>query len=370
MLIYTYKLEKFVKSNFFPKILMVPNKYMIKGSFRRKVPYVTDIDIVNTVYPQINKTNIYDNLVTLIKRVQKENDKIILAFIRCGYDNRFKIVTAGNDEIEPIKKLLTTNEAKEVDLIMEKYHNNQIRKIFYLNEIIWPFYKIMWSPQEVLDNKKILRAGIPLKITDVLQENSSLLLSYFLRIGSYPVGADVVVVYDKVDLKNTYEAAGNYQIRYANYAKEYYYMLFPFRYYFRDDKEKLNELNEVIEQKFGLYKQLMVRIDTYLTLYQNNLLDITTATGIVNSIVKDVAKLSDFKSNILSKISEASLNNPPDVKMAEWNILLDTLYDEINFAANSAAREYFYKFLNMLPENKRDQFYLKNLRNLRKFVQI
>lgn len=369
MLIYTYKLEKFIKKYFLPKILMVPDKYMIKGSFRRRVPYVTDIDIVNTVYPDINPNNIYDNLVKLVKRVSNQ-EKIILAFIKCGTDTRFQIVNADENEIDAIKKLLTGEEAEQIDLVMEKYKNDKTRRIFYLNEMIWPYYKIMWSSVEVLQDYKVLPGGIRVKLTDILKENSYLLLSYFIRIGSYPVGADVVIVYNEIDLKNVYEAAGNYQIRYANYAKEYYYMLFPFRYYFRGDKYKLKELNDIIENKFGLFKQLMVRIDTYITLYQNKVLDIATATGIVNSIVADVQKLPNFKSNIIKKIQEVAIDNPPEVKMADWLVLLDTLYDEINFAANNSAREYFYKFLQMIPENKRQQFYLKNLSNLRKIVQI
>ena len=363
MLIYTYKLEKYIKKKVLPKILLDPKKYIIKGSFKRKIPYVTDIDIVNNIYPKINKTNIYEQLVELIKKLQKENaQNIILVCITCGVDERFKIETGSNDELDRIKSFLTSKEKEEFEMIEQKYANNFDKKIFYINEMIWEIYKIRWTPNNVLDNKKILRGGLEIKFTDVVKQNASLLLQYFVKIDSYPIGIDVVANYVPIDMKDVYEAAAIYQLRMANYNREYYFMLFPFKFYFRNDKKISDELTNIIEKKFGLYKQLMVRIDTYHMLYNTNNLDIRMATFIISSIIKDINNLPNFQSNVIDKIKEVAMDNPPDIKMREWNVLLSVLYDEINSTVNILAKEYFFKFFDMLPEDMKKRYYLAEYR--------
>src|SRR5277367_3613824 len=102
MLIYSYKLEKYIMGKFFHKILLLPNSYVIKGSFRRKIPYITDIDIVNKVYPVINRGTIYQRLIDLVNVVHQDDD-IIMVQITCGTDGRFKVTDANPKEISQIK---------------------------------------------------------------------------------------------------------------------------------------------------------------------------------------------------------------------------------------------------------------------------
>jgi hypothetical protein len=363
MLIFTYKLEKYITKKVLPKILLNPKKYVIKGSFRRKIPYVTDIDIVNNVYPDINKNNIYDKLVELIKNLQKENDEnIIFVYITCGVDERFKIETGSEAELGKIKLLLNEKEKEIFESIEKKYSNNFDKKIFYINEMIWEIYKLRWTPKNVLENKKILREGLEIKFTDIIEKNTSMLLQYFVKIESYPVGIDIVVNYVPVDLTKAYQLAAQYQLKLANYAKEYYYMLFPFKFHFKENKNISKELEDLIEKKFGLYKQLMVRIDTYHILYNTNIIDIRMATYIVSSIVKDIQHLSGFQSNVINKIKEVAQNNPPDIKIREWNTLLSVLYDEINTSVNIMAKDYFFKYYDMLPEDIKNKYYLADYR--------
>ncbi|XWV25962.1 hypothetical protein QJ857_gp1118 [Tupanvirus soda lake] len=360
MLIFTYKLEKYIKKNLIPKILLNPNRYLIKGSFRRRIPYVTDIDIINDVYPEINENNIYDELVKLIKKIKNEPN-IILINVTCGNDERFRINNGSDKELEHIRDLLDATEVNEFDTIMEKYKNNQDKKIFYINEMIWKYYKLRWKPNEVLDDKKILSKNMTVKFTDIIKENVVILLQYYVKIESYPIGVDVIVNYKKpTNMESTYNAVTDYQIKLANYSNEYYYMLFPLRAYFRNNKKIHHELEELIEKKFGLYKQFMVRIDTYHILHDTKNLDIRTATSIVASIMKDLKNLPNFTTNTTNKIKEVSENNPPDVKMKEWYTLLNVLYDDINMAASIAAKEYFFKYLDMVPENIRNKYYLQN----------
>lgn len=358
MLIFTYKLEKYIKKIILPKILLKPDKYIIKGSFRRKIPYITDIDIVNEVYPEINPSNIYEKIIDLLKKLQtEENNNIILFYITCGVDERFKINTGSDEELAKIRSLLDYDEVGQFDTIIQKYADNFDKKIFFVSEMIWKYYKLRWTPKNVLDDKMTLREGLEVNFSDIVKENTSLLLQYYVKIESYPIGIDVVINYKKLDMGNAYQAAADYQLKLANYSKEYYYMLFPFKYYFKENRNISQELEDLIEKKFGLYKQLMVRIDTYHTLYQTKNLDIRLATSIVSGIIKDTYQLPEFRSNSVKKIKEVAIDNPPNVKMEEWALLLDVLYDEINAAANSVSEKHFFKYLDMLPENIRNKYY-------------
>ena len=369
MLIFTYKLDKYVKYRLFPKILLLPDKYVIKGSFRRKIPYVTDIDVVSDVYPKINEENIYLELVKLIKNLGSDKQSgIILVYVTCGTDDRFKIESGSDEELESVKSLLDIKEAAQFDFLLKKYADNFNKKIFFATEMIWEHYKLRWIPKEILENRKELPGNVIVKFTDVVKNNTTLLLQYFVKIGLYPIGVDAVVNYKKVDLTAAYKSAGDYQLKLANYSKEYYYMLFPFRYYFRDNKELVKELEDLIEKKLGLYKQLMVRIDTYTILYNTNNLDIRTATDIVTSIIKDVAYLPGFKSGTPDKIRKSAINNTPEAKMDEWNVLLYVLYDEIDASVNEIAKDPFFKYLKMIPEDIRNTYYLHDNNQKKSYI--
>ena len=358
MLIFTYKLEKWIKLNLLPKLLIKPSAYMIKGSFRRRIPYITDIDIVNNVYPEIDESNIYEELLKLISKLKTpEYAGIILVYVTCGVDNRFRIETGSNEELDKIKTLLNDSDAQEFELVQKKYANNFDKKIFFISEIIWKYYKLRWTPSEIVANHKKLNKQVIVKLTDEINKNPSLLLQYYAKISSYPIGVDIVINYKPVDMSNAYQAAATYQLKLANYSKEYYYMLFPFKYCFRDNKQITQELEDLIEKKFGLYKQLMVRIDSYHTLYITNNLDYKTALTMVNTVTKDSENLPDFTSNIPKKTNEIENQNiSHDEKLKQWDTLLTVFYGEINGSANAAAKEYFFKYLAMIPEDSKNNY--------------
>lgn len=373
MLIYSYKLEKYILCHFFPKILLLPDSYVIKGSFRRKIPYITDIDVVNKVFPTITRSNIYSKLINLMERAYADND-IIIVQITCGVDERFRITDGNDDEIKKIKNLLDDDEKLELDKIVEKYSDDVNKKVFFINEFIWPLYKLRWTPYQILNNSMDLRASHRVSFEEVIQSSSSILVQYYLKIGTNLLGVDVVIQYDEIPSeRKAYEEAAKYYLKLSNYKKEYYYMLFPLKNYFKPNKKDIyNELEDIIEKKMGLYKQLMVRIDAYRMLYVTGNLDINLAKNIIVNLIKDVAKLPNFYSNVISKIQDVSMDNDlpnktdnsPQHKMDQWNVLLGPLYDHINNAASIAAKEYFYNYLNMIPESKRDDYYLKFASNV------
>jgi hypothetical protein len=370
MLIYSYKLEKYILCHFFPKILLNPNSYIIKGSFKRKIPYITDIDVVNKVCPEITKSNIYPKIVELINRVCGDND-IIIVQITCGTDDRFKVTTADDIEVKRIRDLLNGDEQTELDRILKEYAMDPEKKVFYLNELIWPLYKLRWTPYQLSNNSMELRGDHRVSFEEVAEGASSILIQYYLKIGPNLLGVDVVIQYeDVIDSKQAYEAAAKYYLKLSNYKKEYYYMLFPLKNYFKSNQNEVySELEDVIEKKMGLYKQLMVRIDAYRILYITNNLDLNTAKNIILNLIRDVPKLPNFNSNIITKLQDISNHPNPRFKLEQWNVLLGTLYDQINNAASIAAKQYFYNYLNMIPEPQRKEYYLDFASSVRHVIE-
>jgi hypothetical protein len=362
MLIYSYKLEKYILSHFFPKILLIPDSYVIKGSFRRKVPYVTDVDVVNKVFHKYNKSNIYTNLIHLIETAYSDND-IIVVQITCGIDERFKIINADDEEINRIKKLLSSEEILELDKIIEENKEDNEKKKFFINELIWPLYKLRWTPYEVLNNSIELRGDHSISFEETVENNTTILIQYYLKIGTNLLGVDVVIQYEEIkEEKKIYAEAAKYYLKLSNYKKEYYYMLFPLKNYFRTNKNDIyTELDDIIEKKMGLYKQLMVRIDSYRMLYLTNNLDYNMGKNIVVNLINDIPKLLDFNTNILEKIKQVLVKgdtNDNESKLEQWNILLESLYSQINDAASQMAKKYFYSYLDKIPENKKKEYYI------------
>ncbi len=290
MLIYTHKLEQYILHKILPLILL-GKKYKIKGSFKRKIPYVTDVDIVNYVNPEINKTNIRESIIKLIESIESNpsNRLIRLIYITVGTDDRFKLDIASDDEINKLKLLLKKSELIELNQIIKIYENDPEKKLFYINEMIRHLYKLRWVPNKILENKITTRKNHIITFDSVIQSNCSLVLKYFIDIKSIPIGFDVVTYYEKVNCVKVYENAAIRTVKLSNYRKDYYYMLFPLKYYFRLNPAVSDELENIIEKKFGIHKQIMVRIDTYHLLYTTNNLDIRTATNIITVIIKTIS---------------------------------------------------------------------------------
>lgn len=348
MLIYTYKLEQYILHKILPKILIGP-RYKLKGSFKRKVPYVRDIDIVNYVFPETNKSNVKDAIIKLIASLE-EQDNIKLLYVTCGVDDRFQLNIDSRVEIDKLKKLLKEDEIEEVDRIVKKYQNEPEKKLFYINEEFRNCYKLRWEPKCIIQNKLKRRGGVEFTFDSVIDNNCSLTLKYYINIKSIPIGFDVAVYYEKVNCVGMYENETKRTLKVSNYQKDYYYMLFPFRYYFRDNKKITAELANRIEQKFGLYKQIMVRIETFKMLFDTKNLDIKMATNIVTSIIQSIeANIPAVaKSNTINMIKKTASNNTPKTKINEWNIQLQVLKDELLQIANAGSKEYYFKLLELV----------------------
>ncbi|MEM3063141.1 MAG: hypothetical protein QW303_06340 [Nitrososphaerota archaeon] len=344
----------------------MPERYHFIGSFSRKIVYITDIDVVNDVYPDINRKNIYSHVMRLVKKmkslVKSGKSRIVFFYIKCGKDERFNVETNFWEKIDEIHQLVEEDDRKEMDVILEKYKDNPDKIKFFVEEMVKEYYELNWMVNDVLQDKLILPGGKEISFRRTIETNDFLLLRYYIKISSYPIGFDVVVKYERTHQFRDLERVKIYLIKRANYKKEYYYMLFRLLHYFyHRDRKKWNKMITFIEKKFGLYKQLMVRISVYRRLYRlMENFDIEIARNIVVSILKDLKYLPEFRSKISDKIREVATNNPPEVKIKQWDILLNVLYNELNAKLSSDSKKYFFKYLRMVPESVRKYYYLND----------
>jgi len=360
MLLFTYKLEKMFKRIFFPIILLDIKKYIIKGSFRRRIPYITDVDIVNNVYPEINKDNVYEKILLLIEALYNYNQnatyEIQLMYIRCGVDERFRISEVPDaNKINEIKKLLAEEENKEIDKVMAKYKNS-IKIIFLINKILKPYYNLKWTPHEIINNNITIKNNIELKFTDIIEKNTTMVIRYFTMFDKHPLGFDVAVFYGNVDLTSLYKEITEYNIRELNYTKDYYYMLFPLKRYFKKhDTVIYNKLNYLLEYKYGIYKQIMSKIDFFEVLYRRNLLTIDNAKKIIDGIIEDLESNKLFNTNVKTYI-ENEINTNQNI--GNWHMLLNVLYKELNDFLSEKSKSYFFHYLNMISNEDKENFYV------------
>lgn len=347
MIIYSHKLANYINHKIIQQILLGP-KYEIKGSFRRKATYITDIDVINTVYPNINSSNIYDKLVAIINKL-KSNPNIIIGQITCGTDDRFKLEEYDIEKINKIINLINLDDKTKIESIMINNNIDNQEKLFNINEIIWSNYKPRWTIDEIFANKKILSDNSTIAFTDQLNNNSSLLIEYYVYLYGIPIGIDIFVKYAECDEYKVYASAGEYYMKLSHYKKEYYYMLFPLRLYFRDKKQIpiQTEINNIIEQTYGLYKQLLTFIQTYNHLSNLKLLTYDAARSIVKYVIYHVPKLKDVSEKSLSIIKNINLKLDSDA-MNTWKNDLSVCYDSIESDLHLSAKPIYEKYLLMV----------------------
>lgn len=360
MLIYSKKLKQHIIKNFINKVLINRKQYYIKGSFNRKIPYVTDIDIVNVIYPQINDKNIYEQVISLIKRLSLD-DSIIVCYINFGYDNRFILSDCSNNQLNSIRLLLNDDEKDNFNKIVDKYTNDYDKMKFFLTEFLKPLYKLKWTIEEVLSNQKQLRNNVLVTFTELIILNIYIIFKFFFKIKTHVVGSDLVVQYKKQQ-KNIYSDAFNYYVQFSNYNNEYFWMLYLFRQYFQHKNKTLySKLYNFTEIKCGMYKQMLITIETYQILHKYYKLTIDLAKILVTDLISSCHKLIDFynlNSFLINKIVDTSTNSNALTKINTWYFLLDSMYDKISNYMNKISEKQFYYYLNKIEPSDRQKFYL------------
>ena len=362
MLFYSKKLQQYITKVIIPKVLLIKDRFIYTGSFGRKAPYVTDIDTYSVVYPDLTEVNIYPELVKLVKRAAADRD-LILLYIRLGTDDRFRI--SENTLIEDaarIRLLLPPYQQLELDDIMTKYADDTTHAAYTIGRLVRDYKRIQWTPDEVVRGRKKLAGNLEITMSEALKANPFLLLRYYIMIGSVPVGLDVVVYYNETAGSPDYKQdTAAIHILQPNYENALYYVLFPIRSYFRrHDRATFRELNNIIDNKYGSYKQLMVKIGDYDELYEEGYLDPQMASSMVRSIAADTAKVLGERNAIITQLRDVTNSkDSADTKLRKWGILLHVLDDEIRLTLNSLLKPELYEYLNRMPESLRRQHYFR-----------
>jgi hypothetical protein len=356
MLIYSKNLYEYVIDKVIPKLIITDN-FELKGSFKRRSPYVTDIDVVNDAYPSVTKKSIYAELLKLIKRLD-DYPQIILINVTCGIDKRFDLKSGSEDELKEITPLLTDHEITAIDFLRIKYANDTERYLFYLRKLLKPLRKLRWTSEEVVSGKKLVRGDLIFDISQILKQNKNLIIKYAVPLEGYMVGFDVAVYYDEVDSQEIYRDARQRHLKDASYNKQYYKLLLDLKGYFYEDKETRFDIDNITQKKLGLYKQQIARLELYDELYRYGQLTIKIAKAMLVKLIQDLAKLSKFKSNAIYQIKKIAINAQlnAEQRLESWHVIIETLIEELKLQVNMLAKPYYEYYVAKIPVEDRPAY--------------
>ena len=118
----------------------------------------------------------------------------------------------------------------------------------------------------------------------------------------------------------------------------------------KKDEKNYFAVHDIIEKKFGLFKQLAVRIDHYQLLLATHNLTIALATKIIKGIMDDTKELDYFMYITVDKLAKVAIDNTPDKKITLWGTLLITLKEEIERSVNDQAKKYFEHYVKIIEK--------------------
>ena len=369
MIIYEKSLANYVEKLIIPNLLLANCGYNLKGTFKRKAPYVTDIDIfARMCLEKVNDGNIYELVTKKIDYLSNTKFKffeLIVAYVTCGNDNRFSIGDEYTKDIERIIDLVDDNDKIKINNILEKYSNDQRALIYHVRDVIWDkYYKLRWTVEEIKNNEKDVAGNIQVTLTDILKENSMINTKYYVTIKNDVVGFDVLTPYKRFKPSPTLQRdLTEFYVNQSNYSNEVYYMLFPLRRYFFDKDEKLyKKIDDIIEKDYGIYKQIMVNIDSYHDMYCLKILTTSFAVKLYLSIMGAIGTIINdgFRSETYDKLKEIPPNRETvSTDIHKWARLFAFLYRDIDIYLNKHVCGVYNKFLLKVPENDRPNVYLK-----------
>jgi hypothetical protein len=352
MLIFSYKLERFIKKKILPKITIGP--YKIVGSFKNKALYMTDVDLINNTYLEnIPMTEMYKRLLSLLN----PGCNIHFIYATCGFDERFQVNSI--DDVSCLTPLLNEKEKENIQIILHQYQNEPDKSLFFINELLRDHYSLKWTENDIRKNYLELPGQKVIKFTDVLLQDIRIIMRYYIMVGTFPLGLDNGIYYLKTDLTDFFRKHKMRSYLHSYFLEEYYYMLMPLRSYFHHRNPDIyREINNIIEKKYGYYKQLMTVIEMYHKLASKNLLSFQTAKMIIIGIINDLTKKDDLM-NFVKKIKECTHINDQKEKMKEWGNTLSIMYEKVNNQLSKNCKDDYYYYLSLVPKEDKCSYFLK-----------
>lgn len=337
MLIYSKELyDKMVK--IIPK-LIIGDDYRICGTFAKKGKYVTDIDVTNYV------KNIDVN--TVQKIVSSVDENIIFIYLTCGTDKRF---TNFNNDINKMKKAIeilhSSNQISDYrkDKLLNKLNEPiTVNKLIIVETFLKPFSKIRWTKDEVISGEKKLIAGDTKKLMEVMKDNESI-MHFFIKWNQYYIPVDIALVdKQRENKRDIFEEINKLIIN-----KQYYFVLRSFKYYFKNTKH-FQEINYLTEDKYGLYKQILVSIYYIGVQIRYNILPPEIIAKNIKLLIDDIKK-TDFNNIIIEDLGKLALEEKLSDDRYNFLERLGKLEKRFVKHLNKKLYETCIKYYKMLPD--------------------
>jgi hypothetical protein len=324
---YTYNLDNYVKKSVNSVILS--HKYEIIGSYKY-AKYITDIDITNYI---MTEKDIYTELKNKILKLPKN-----IKFVNITIDTYFNLQEYL--EVSMTNKIPIIKKFKEKELIEQI--NKMDLDLYTFNDVM---SKLKKDPIEAyyaikqLNKKKLF-------LKDIMNTN------YNIKLENYPVihycmYYDNQYIYVDVALMDNDKQSKFVRTELDNilpfYLKEYYYVLSAIKKYFKNmkDEKNVDNINNLINFKYGMFKQLMMNL---FYLYYLSRFEILNKNEFVN-----------YYSLLLDNITKTTYNS------SNRNHLLDRMNNNLNSIINDYILHTDISIYTHVQELRNDVFVWLNM---------
>lgn len=277
--------------------------YDIKGSYKRKIKYITDIDVVLKLpkyFSTLSDTD-FGKIVSKILRKYMfslpNDENYIFVHMITGDDDRFTIKTK-----DDLTKLFDQQMIDVTD--MDNFLKMSVAEI---NEHLSSYKKLRWTKKEVIKGIKV-RFGKEFLLSEVLSNKRLFTLVSASFYNDYIYSFDITCLDRQIKLSDIYQRYYEPAIQRANNEGYPYFILRligRFLDHTKTDQNLSNEIFEIVENKLGAYKQLMLRAQLVQKLIIEHLLIKGQLRRIYKTFYDDFYEL---KENDLLKI--LTMKNP------------------------------------------------------------
>lgn len=332
------------------KYLIIGNKYKVVGSFGKN-KYVTDVDITNYVS---SKINFNDEIIKIINNLP---DNVIFLNLTSGIKPEFSlpwtIINEKNvKDYEYVKSINFINNLYFLKLINEEerdYCNNlleenpKINNLVLIEDKLYNKSKNKFSKENILDKK--------LKTEFIENENN--VVHYIYKYDDDIIPIDVGFVKSDINKKNTYYNEFDKKKYLMFLKKEYYFILSSMRRYL--DKEDQKIVNELLNDKYGSYRQILMNIFYLIQLINFPVLQTSEYYKFCYLVIKKIKENTNFNDKCINIIKK-SLKEEIDITNNEWYNLLKELEDKLTQHLNEQLKDYAYDYYKKIFNQNRMKY--------------
>jgi len=350
MLKYSEDLKQYI-DKIIPDITINDN-YRYCGTFYKGCTYITDVDIMNFIDPNMNYEILYKMLKQIITNLPKH---VKFLYLSSGHNSRItnypwkinnpKIVENYNYD-EAIKFGETITDIMPLDKF-KKYvePDPDINKIILLQIKLDKKSKIKWTLEDIMSMKKKVDDKT-IDIVDSLKTSMRNIIHFMLKLEN-----EYIAIENGIEKQIPWETRFD-EREYVRYLKkEYYYILIDLKKNFKFNQRYVENINYILQDMYGSYKQIIMNL--------NHLCKFIKYKFYSESDILSYAKL------ILHKIKSSEYENEKLIN--EYVIQIDTkklnckfidkLENDVLLYLNMELYPFAYDYLLKLPPKKWPQYH-------------